>query len=139
MRKDYEKLFSRLESPEPPAELLGKIIARIQKEKQFIFIKKRLFFFSTVMLVSTVALIPTINVFQEGLTQSGLLQFISLFASDFGLVIADWQNFGLAILESLPVMNVIAFLFAALVFLWSLKHLAQATRVVFNKQQLVNG
>jgi hypothetical protein len=138
MRKDYEKLFIHLEPPEPPAELLGRIMARIHEEERLKSIKKRLFLFSTTVLVSAIAFIPATNAFWDGFAQSGFLQFISLLFSDFGLIIDDWQNFGLAILESLPVMSITAFLFTAFISLWSLKHLVQAIKVVFNQPQLKN-
>lgn len=138
MRKDYEKLFTHLTSPEPPTGLLDRIIARIHKEEQLMSIKKRLFLFSTTILVSAITFVPAISAFKEEFAQSGFLQFVSLLFSDFWLVIADWQNFGLAILESLPAMSITAFLFTALVFLWSLKHFASAIKVVFNQPQLTN-
>lgn len=138
VRKDYEKLFTHLTSPEPPAGLLDRIMARIHEEEQLMSVKKRLFLFSITVLVSAIAFIPAISNFQQEFAQSGFLQFVSLLFSDFGLVIADWQNFGLAILESLPAMSITAFLFTALVFLWSLKHFASAIKVVFNQPRLIN-
>lgn len=138
MRKDYEKLFTHLEPPEPPTGLFDKIMSRIHEEEQIMSIKKRLFLFSITVLVSTGAFIPVINAFQADFAQSGLVQFLSLLSSDLGAVMASWQDFGLAILESVPVMSISAFLFTLLVFLWSLKHLAQAIRVVFNQPQLIN-
>ena len=45
MRKDYEKLFTHLETPEPPAGLFAKIMARIHEEERLLSIKRRFFSF----------------------------------------------------------------------------------------------
>jgi len=137
MRKDYEKLFTHLEPPEPPAGLFAKIMARIHEEERLLS-KRRLFLFSTTVLISAGALIPVVNAFQTEFAQSGLFQFLSLLFSDVGSVAANWQDFGLAILESLPAMNMMALLITMFVLLWSLKHLAQAIKVVFHSPQLIN-
>jgi hypothetical protein len=123
MRKDYKKLFSHLELHEPPAGLFDKIMARIREEERLISIKKRLFFFSTSALASASTFVITLNVFQKEFTQSGFWQFVSLLFSDLNLVMANWEDFWLAIFESLPVMSITASLLTALIFLWSLKHL----------------
>jgi hypothetical protein len=138
MRKDYEKLFTHLEPPEPPAGLFAKIMARIHEEERLLSMKRRLFLFSTTVLISAGALIPVVNAFQTEFAQSGLFQFLSLLFSDLGSVAANWQDFGLAILESLPAMNMMALLINMFVLLWSLKHLAQAIKVVFHSPQLIN-
>lgn len=138
MRKDYEKLFTHLEPPEPPAGLFNKIMNRIHEEERLMSIKKRLFLFSTTILLSAGAFIPIVNAFQDEFASSGFYHYFSLMFSDLGLIAANWQDFGFAILESLPVTSISAFLLALLVFLWSLKHLAQAIKVVFNQPQLTN-
>ena len=138
MRKDYEKLFTHLEPPEPPAGLLNKIMARIREEELLLSIRKRLILFSSVVLMSAGAFIPVINAFQAEFAQSGFSQFLSLIFSDFGSVMANWQDFGLTILESLPAMSLIALLTTALVFLWSSKHLAEALKSFSFSRQFVN-
>jgi len=132
MRKYCEKLFTHLETPEPPAGLFAKIMARIYEEERLLFIKRRLFLSSTTFLISAGALITVVNTFQNEFAQSGLFQFLSLLFSDLELVAANWQDFGLAILESLPVMSMMAFLITIFVLLWSLKHFAQAIKVLLS-------
>lgn len=138
MRKDYEKLFSHLTPQEPPTGLLAKVMARIHEEERLMSVRRRLILFSTAALTSAGALIPVINTFQGEFAQSGFSQFSSLVFSDFGSVIANWQDFGLTILESLPATSIIALLITTLVFLWSLKHLTQAIKVVFRSPQFIN-
>ncbi|MBI4991682.1 MAG: hypothetical protein HZB99_00490 [Candidatus Harrisonbacteria bacterium] len=138
MRRDYKKLFTHFTPPEPPEGLFDKIIARIREEEQLLFVKRRLILFSIAVVVSATAFIPAINAFQQEFAQSGFSQFLSLIFSDLGSVMANWQDFGLAILESLPAVSIITFLATTLIFLWSLKHLAQAIKIVFNQPQLIN-
>jgi len=136
MSKDYEKLFTYLEPPELPAGLFNKIMARIREEELLLSVKKRLILFSAVILASVGVLIPVVSAFQVELTQSDFSQFLSLMFSDLSAVTANWQDFGLALLESLPATSLIAFLATILILLWSLKHLAQA--IVFHSPQLIN-
>lgn len=133
MRKDYEKLFTRLAPSEPPAGLLDRIMDRIHKEERFLSIKKRLFLFSIIFLISAGAFIPAVRVFQEGFAESGFFQFVSLFFSDLELAMANWRDFGPALFESLPAMSVSAFLFTLLVLLWSLKHFTKSLNNILNQ------
>ncbi len=138
MRKDYEKLFTHLKPQEPSVGLLSKIMARIHQEEQLLSIKRRLILFSTAVMVSAGAFIPIISAFQTEFAQSGMYQFFSLIFTNSGLAMAYWQDFGLAILESLPAVSAIALLATTLIFLWSLKHLTEALVVVFSQPQLIN-
>ena len=138
MRKDYEKLFTYLTPPEPPAGLFNKIMARVREEKLFLSIKKRLILFSGVVLSSVGILIPVVIAFQTEFAQSGFSQFLSFIFSDFGAVTVNWQDFGLALLESLPATSLIAFLATMLILLCSIKHLTQAIKVIFRSPQLIN-
>lgn len=40
---------------------------------------------------------------------SGILYFISIAVNNFGVFLTLWQDFGLAILESMPIMGIVAF------------------------------
>lgn len=131
MNKDYEKLFSQLETPEPAAGLFDKIIQRIRREQRLLVIKRRLVLFSVGTLGSVVAFIPVFRLVQSGLAESGFMEFFSLIFSDLGLVTAHWQNFVLALLESLPVMSVVMFLAVIFIFIESLKFLTRDIKVVF--------
>ncbi len=132
MRKDYEKLFTHLTPQEPPAGLFNKIMARIREEELLLSVRKRLLLFSAVILASVGILIPAAGAFQAEFAQSDFSHFLSLMFSDLGAVTANWQDFGLALLESLPATSLIAFLFVIFILLWSLKHFAQAYKFKFS-------
>ncbi len=117
MSTNYEKLFN-------------KIMTRIGEEQRRSAVKQRIAVFSLGLAVSATAFVPTLHMVQKGLVESGFLNFISLIFSDLGAVLANWQNFLFAILESFPVMSVIAFLAVLFVFLQSLKFLSRDAKVI---------
>jgi len=130
MRKDYEKLFSHLKSPEPPDGLFEKIMLRLHKERQLLTLKRRLTIFSVGLIGSAVAFIPAFKMVQAGFIESGFMDFFSLLFSDTGIVMAYWQNFALSLLETLPVLSLMALLATVLVFLESLKLLARDIKIL---------
>ncbi len=138
MDHNFERLFSHLKPPEPPAELLGRILNSIQREKGLRAAKKRIAIFSLGVLGSFVAAIPAFQAAHSAVVESGFSQFFSLIFSDFGTIIAFWDKFIFSIFESLPVMN-IALLFAVIfIFLGSLKYLVKNIAVFWAAPGLVN-
>ncbi len=130
MRKDYEKLFSHLKSPEPPDGLFEKIILRLRKEQKLISLKRRLIIFSIGLIGSAVAFISAFQAVQKGFTESGFIEFLSLLFSDAGVIMTYWQNFALSLLETFPTMSLVALLAIGLIFLESLKLLAKDIKIL---------
>ena len=118
-------------------DLLGNIMRRIHKEQQLLFIKRSIIYFVG-LVGSMAAFIPTFRMIKTGFVESGFIQFFSLLFSDLNIVMAHWQNFSLALLESLPVMNIIVFAIVIVVFLESLKFLAKEMELVFHQRKLIN-
>src|SRR3989344_3375068 len=129
VRKDYEKLFSRLE---PPEHLSARILLRIRREQHLGVLKWRFAFFALTLVGTAVATIPAFQSVQSSLAESGSMQFLSLLFSDFGSVAVSWQGFGLAILESIPVMSVAIFLALVLGFFQSLKFVTRDYKFVLS-------
>ncbi len=138
MRKDYEKLFTHLESLEPPEGLFNRVMNRIKKEKQILILKRRLMVFSVGLAASVAIFIPVFKWAQADLYESGFLQFFSLVFSDFGIVVAYWQNFAMSLLETVPAVS-LAILFATVfIFLELLKFWARDMKLIFTSKQLTN-
>ncbi len=110
MRKDYEKLFSHLEPAEPPAGLFDRIILAIKREQELQQTKRLLFSFLSLLIISFIAASFSWTLLVEQVESSGILYFVSTAISDFGVFLALWQDFGLAILESLPIMGIAVFM-----------------------------
>lgn len=121
MRKDYEKLFSYLRPAEPPAGLFDRIILAIKQEQELEHIRRSLFVFLSLLLISLIATPISGAIFVSQVESSGIFYFISTAISDLGIFFALWQNFGLAILESLPIISMLAFLLSLAVFVFTLR------------------
>jgi len=107
MRKDYEKLFTNLEPKEPPVGLFDRIILAIKREQELRHTKRLLFSFLSLLLVSLVAIPISGAMLISQVESSGISYFISTAISDLGTFFALWQDFSLAIAESLPIMGMI--------------------------------
>lgn len=138
MRNDYEQLFTHLPPPEPPDGLLVKIMRQIYREQRLMIVKRRLTLLAVVLVGSAVALVPAFRLMKTNLAESGFTQFVSLAFSDSAAILAYWKSFAWALLESLPIMGVVAFLGATLIFAASLKLLIQNIKAIlapFNSKQ----
>ncbi|OGY40908.1 MAG: hypothetical protein A2Y82_03505 [Candidatus Buchananbacteria bacterium RBG_13_36_9] len=138
MTKDWEKLFSYYNAPEPPNDLLGKIMKRINQEKRLLTLKRRLFILATGLTGAIVLFIPALKGVISGFAQSGFIQYFSLLFSDAEIVLAYWQNYALSLLESLPVMSLILLLATVFAILELLKLLAKDLKNIYLSKQLIH-
>ena len=109
MRKNYKPFFSYLEPPEPPAGLFDLIILAIRREQELRNTKKLAFGFLILLVVSFTAAPFSWTLFVGQIQDSGMLQFIGVALNDLGAFFASWQDFSLAIAESLPIMGIAIF------------------------------
>ena len=125
MDKDFERLFSHINAPEPPDWPLGRIVSRINEKKKINLIRQKLALASIGFLGSIFSFLPALNLLSKSLNESGFLDFISLIFSDAGTVLVLWKTFYLSLLETLPVVEIILFSAVLLVFLESLRYLSK--------------
>jgi len=137
MRQDYEKLFTKLETVEPPPGLLEKITGRIERDRN-LSIRRRIIIFATSTLCSAAAFILALGMFRDGLAESGFTYFFSLLFSDFGIVVSYWKSFSMSLLETLPILSLTLLSAILLVFLESLKLLAKNIKIIFSSKKLIN-
>jgi len=109
MRKDYEELFTHIKPKEPPAGLFDRIVLAIKREQELQHTRRLLFGFLFLLVASFIATPFSWSILINQIESSGISYFISTALSDFGTFIALWQDFSLAILESLPIMGIVAF------------------------------
>ncbi len=102
-------MFTNFEFKEPPASLFDRIVFAIKKEQELRHTKRLLFGFLSLLLVSLVATSLSGIMLANQIENSGIFYFISTAVSNMGIFLTLWQNFGLAILESLPLMGIMAF------------------------------
>lgn len=121
IRKDYEKLFSQLQPPEPPEGLFDRIILAIKREQELQHTKRLLFSFLFLLVASFIATPLSWTMLVSQAENSGILYFFSAAVSDFGTFLNLWQEFSLAILESLPIAGIIAFAISIGIALFTLR------------------
>jgi hypothetical protein len=122
MTPDYKKLFSSLETPEPPTGLTEKILLRIsRRERRVLGVKIAA---SAVLfgVSASVAIIGFLNLVQD-LSQSGFFQIGSLVFSDFSTVMANFPDFAFSIVESFPAFTAAILLSGVLFAIWSMANL----------------
>ena len=115
----------------PPEALSGRILLRIAKlERQ----KRdmRLGFFGVVFMCSVGIFIFAIQVAGKEFAQSGFFEYFKLLFSDSGVVASSWKEFGLSLVETLPVIASISVLAAIAFMFYSIRQLAYTRRFVFS-------
>ncbi len=132
MFKNYEKLFSYLKTVEPPKGLFDRIILAIRRERELKQRRRLLFEFAFLLVASLVATPFSLVVLINQAASSGISYYISAAASDLGTFFAFWQDFGLAILESLPVAGLAVFALSAGMAVFTL-------RLFFRKKRFLLG
>jgi hypothetical protein len=122
---------------EAPSGLLDKVMLRIDRQKRLMAIR-RFSLVSAFLLIILAAIIPIWQSFQFNMTQSGFDQYVSLLFYDFNLIIAEWQNFGLSLLESLPIISTVELLAVAFALLLVIKSEFKYGKIIFNHQHNFN-
>ncbi len=121
MRRDYEKLFAYLKPKEPPVGLFDRIILAIKREQELRQTKRLLFGFSSLLLISLAAMPFSGTILVSQIKNSGISYFVSTAISDLGTFFVLWQDFSLAILESLPIIGMMTFLLSLAVSVFTLR------------------
>ena len=100
-------------------KLLSRIMDRMRFEKKITSVRRRFFYFSAAFCGSVAVFLGACLALQNALVQSELFQILSLLFSNPGAIIANWQDFGLFVLESLPTLSFAGFLLAAVLLIAS--------------------
>jgi hypothetical protein len=108
-------------SKKAPEWLLAKIMERIQQERRFLVIRRKIMIFSFSCVFSAGLFVFAFKSFLANGAESGFFKFFSLLFSDFSAMAAYWKNFSLALLESMPIFELSGALAAIFLFLESLK------------------
>lgn len=107
MRRDCEKLFLKLETPELEG-LFGRVISAIEKEKRKREMRTRIglvFLFAA----SIIAIPFSLSLLLKQILSSGFAYYISTAMGDLSAFAAYWKDFLLAMAESVPVAGIAVF------------------------------
>lgn len=117
--------FSSL-NREAEAELLTKVMLRLSQERHLRSLRRRLLLMSLALISLCLIVVPVWDNFWLDWQRSGLIDYLSLLSSDARLVMANWQNYSLGFLESLPALStasiLVVFLTALVVIKSALKY-----------------
>ncbi|HAJ44697.1 MAG: hypothetical protein UV53_C0001G0044 [Candidatus Azambacteria bacterium GW2011_GWE1_42_9] len=111
MRKNYK----------PSAGLFDRIILAIRREQELRNTKKLALGFLVLLIVSFAAAPFSWALFVGQIQDSGMPQFVEVALSDLGTFFVSWQDFSLAIAESLPVMGIAIFIVNIILALFTLR------------------
>ncbi len=111
----------------PPPHLQQSIVKRIKKNAQR---RTALVFglYSALALGMLGAFIPAYFYMKNEIARTGFSEFLALAYSDSALVVSNWREMTLTLLESLPIMSITIMLGLTFTFLVSLRMMAQVSR-----------
>ncbi len=131
MRQNLEKPFTDLKSAEPSRGLFDRIIIAINKERERRQTRRLLFGFLVLLLVSLIATPISGAILAEQMESSGVSYFFSAAVGDLDTFFAIWQDFCLAILESLPIASIVIFFFSLAVAIFTLRLFLYRKKLLF--------
>ncbi|MCL5094093.1 MAG: hypothetical protein M1355_03110 [Patescibacteria group bacterium] len=115
---------------ETPKYLYEKVIKRIERESRIEEVKKQLFIFLMIFIISLLAFIPAFSYFQKEISQSEFREFVSLAISDSRILISYWRELIFSLAETLPVSSSMSALSSLLIMLISLNFIIRDIRLI---------
>jgi hypothetical protein len=129
MKKDNKNFLDRLS--EPPSGLFDRIILAIKREQQLEKTKRLLFGFLLLFFISLIATPFSYRMLVSQAKNSGTFYFISTAVSDFEIFLAFWKDFSLAILEVLPVTEIMFFSICLGISIFTLRLFVKNKNLIF--------
>jgi len=124
--------FRDFQLKEPPKGLFDRIILAIKRERELRHTRKILFGFLLLLIVSLIATPLSWALLISQAKDSGVIYFLSAAISDLKIFFALWQDFGLAILESLPIIGITCFIISVVVAVFTLRLFFHRKRLLLN-------
>ncbi len=123
-------------SIEPSDQLTHAIIVRITAARLH-QARVRFFVLGSVSVVACVSLVPAVQFLVREAAQSGLSQYLSLFASDRSFIVGAWQQYVATVTEAIPFFAATMVLAITGAFLGSVRVALTNMKYAFNRHQLV--
>ncbi|MFH1392091.1 MAG: hypothetical protein ABIG90_00190 [bacterium] len=128
MKQNLSEILSLIRPVEPPAGLFDRIISAIEKKQA----RKTLLSFLVVLVVSVIAIPVSGIILANQIQNSGIFYFASAAISDLQSFFIIWQDFSLAILESLPITGITAFAISIGIALFTLRLFFSRKKILLN-------
>jgi hypothetical protein len=120
MAKDFQQLFSYLEEKLPSQGLLPKVLITIRKQ-ELRRKKQKMIGFLALSLVTAFTIPFTAQILISQINNSGIAYFLGAIVNDFHSFLSFWQEFILAILESLPIIAILIFAISLEAFIFTFR------------------
>lgn len=104
-----------------PADLLNKVMAAIANERARLRAIRNFIISSFCAVGALVSAFFVWNSLARELTTSGFGQYALLIFIDFKAVVANWQDYGMSLLESFPAVNIAEFIGEAVIIMILIK------------------
>jgi hypothetical protein len=121
MSEQYKQVFSCIDSAEPTVGLFARIMQRIEEQKKIKIFRAKMIASFCALIVSTISFFPVFETTKNVVVESGFSSYLSLLLTDTKMIITYWENFGSALIESLPALQIAFLLLIIFVVLDSLK------------------
>ncbi len=132
MTKTNNKLPNNSNLLEPPAGLFDKIILAIQKEQELRHTKRILAGFLLLLIISVISTPFSFSLLIDEIKSSGINYFVSTAFSNFSIFLSLWKEFGLAVLESIPIVALAIFILDMALVLFTLRLFLYKKRLLLN-------
>ena len=117
-------------SIEPPASLLGAVLARIAHVRRRAA-RLRLATLGVLVTVSAAALVPAVSYTTHEFYTSGFYDYSALLFSDRSLALTYSRDMAFSLLESVPSLAVLLLLGFSIALIWSLRRALRAAPMAF--------
>lgn len=101
MNPKLVQIFKNLPELEPSLKLESFILAKIERERNKIIREKKALAWAGI-LGSAMAAIYAVSIFGQEILQSDFWSIISLAFSDINIVLSNWNDYALSLLETFP-------------------------------------
>jgi hypothetical protein len=120
------RLYS-MDKLKPTKDLRRNIIFGIKREEHR-RAKIYIFSYASIVPISLVGVVLSFRYVSEGFYQSGFYEYLSLLFSGDSVVYEYWKELSLSLVDSMPIIGIIAFLVALGVLVWSGSNALSNTR-----------
>jgi hypothetical protein len=121
MEDEYKNFFDDPQETEPPVGLFEKIIFAIEREEQLKKTRKLFFSFLFLLVISLIVTPYSWMILINQVKSSGIIYFLSTAITDLKTIFTFWQDFLLAIVETLPLVEIMFFLISLGICLFTLR------------------
>lgn len=113
-------------------KLFNKIISTIKKEQELRRARRTTVGFALLLAVSVIAVPFSWSILAIQIESSGIYYFLSMAIDNLGIFLAAWKDFGLVILEVLPILGVAFFAASIGMALFTLRLFLSKKRLLIN-------